>query len=394
MQFDYNYLCQGLGHLTGLETRVYKDEELIEHYSHYDFTPDIAGLIFHEIQSKAGNAYYIETDDLLLFGIIHVKKDNITLIIGPTAQIRPGKQETVTILYMLGESYKRLPMLQEYFSNMVPYPFENFLEIICFVNYALNEEKLTVSHLIQKSNYITSFPQENRKAESSQEVLHNTYQMEKQMLSYVTTGNVEAIQAFFTKPPSGRAGYLAHNELRQRKNTFICAATLLSRAAISGGLPPETAFALSDIYIQKAELLKTGRDITILNMDMLLDYTKRVEALKCGADNSRLAKDVMRYVLRNIHKKLSASDIANALNMNRSYLCERFKLETGNTIGDFILSAKMDEAKRMLKMSDLPIAHISDYLSFSSQSYFQTVFKKFEGCTPKEYRSKIQMTDS
>jgi len=95
MQFDYNYLCQGLGHLTGLETRVYKDEELIEHYSHYDFTPDIAGLIFHEIQSKTGNAYYIETDDLLLFGITHVKKDNITLIIGPTAQIRPGKQETV-----------------------------------------------------------------------------------------------------------------------------------------------------------------------------------------------------------------------------------------------------------------------------------------------------------
>ena len=85
-------------------------------------------------------------------------------------------------------------------------------------------------------------------------------------------------------------GALAHNELRQRRNTFVCSATLISRAAIAGGIEPETGFALSDRYIQKAELLEKSGDIARLSMDMLLDYTKRVEALKYGAEYSRLAR--------------------------------------------------------------------------------------------------------
>lgn len=392
MQFDYNYLCQGLGHLTGLETRVYKKRELIEHYSHYDFEPDIAGLINHKIEERQENAFYIETEDLLIFGVIKSKRDKTILIIGPTAGIRPEKQDMVSILYMLDEPYGRLPDLQEYFSSMIPYPFETFLEILCFVNYALNEEKLSVAYLIKKSNQIipTVWNEWENRADDMQEGPHNTYQAEKLMLSYVTTGNVDAIQSFFQKPPTGRIGSIAHNELRQRKNTFICAATLISRAAIMGGMPSEIAFALSDRYIQKAELLNNGGDITILNMEMLLDYTKRVEALKCGTESSQLAKDTMRYVLKNISSKITIIEIAEALNINRSYLCERFKQETGSTIGDFISFSKIDEAKRMLSVSNLSIAQISDYLAFSSQSYFQTVFKKIEGCTPKEYRIKIQ----
>lgn len=86
---------------------------------------------------------------------------------------------------------------------------------------------------------------------------------------------------------------------------FICSATIISRAAIAGGVPFDIAFALSDRYIQKVELLKKGGDITRLNMDMLLDYTKRVEAIKCGhSEESSLTKNVMRYVLKNIVKKL------------------------------------------------------------------------------------------
>lgn len=392
MQFDYNYLCHGLGHLTGLETRVYKNEVLIEHYSSYSFYPDIAGLIRQEINTRQENVFYIETEALLVFGVVKSVKDQIVLIIGPASQIRPRKQETVDILYRLGEPYSRLSELQAYFSNVVPYPFENFLEILCFVNYSLNGEKLSVSHLIRKNGALRTVTSGEwaEKEEEEQSELHNTFQAEKLMLSYVTTGNVEAVQAFFTKPPSGRSGYMAHNELRQRKNVFVCAATLISRAAITGGMPSDTAFALSDRYIQKVELLNNGGEISVLNMEMLLDYTKRVEALRCNTGNSRLARNIMRYILKNIGKKITINDMAEALNMNRSYLCEYFKAETGSTIGEFITVTKVEEAKRMLLLSDLSIAHISSYLSFSSQSYFQTVFKKIEGCTPKEYRRKSQ----
>ncbi len=391
VQIDYNYLCQGLGHLTGLETRVYQNGQIIERYSQFIFDPDVSILVQREIKDRQDSAFYVETENLLLFGIIKSKKDNVTLILGPTSKIRPVKQELYGILRLLGESNNRMSALQEYFAEMVPYPFENFLEIICFINYAVNEEKLSVSDLIKANNPTKPVTKNDVvRSDARPDEPHNTYQFEKLMLSSVKAGNVEVIQDLCAQPPTGRVGLLAQNELRQRKNTFICSATLISRAAIAGGMPSESAFVLSDMYIQKAELLTGGGDIAMLNMEMLMDYTKRVETLKCGEGSSRLARDIMRYVLRNLNKKITTSDIAKELYLNRSYLCERFQLETGKTVGEFVAQIRIDEAKRLFTVTNLTITQVSDSLSFSSQSYFQTVFKRYVGCTPGEYLKNVR----
>lgn len=79
------------------------------------------------------------------------------------------------------------------------------------------------------------------------------------------------------QPVEGRAGTLAGDSLRQQKNLIICTATLVTRAAIRGGLNPEQAFTLSDLYIQKAELMTDLLSLTRLNAQMVLDFTKRVD---------------------------------------------------------------------------------------------------------------------
>lgn len=397
MQIDEHYLCQGLGHLTGLETRIFRGSLLLERYSPYPFEPDIAGLINQERQQHAGTAAFIETEDMLVFVMIRSAANNMTLILGPAAQIRPDRQAALAVLFKLGESHSRLREMQTYFSQIVLYPFENFLEIICFVNYALNEEKLSVADLISRSRPVRSprrpAPHTAAGEHDAADAPHNTWQTEQYLLSCVTNGNMEAIQAFLAEPPTGRAGTLAHDELRQHKNRFIVAVTLICRAAIAGGLSPQTAFALSDRYIQKAEHLTAGSDLSLLNMDMLLDYTRRVEQLKYGTDRSRLARDVLRYAQRNISRRITTADLAKALGMNRTYLCERFRLETGQTICAYITAIKINEAGRLLSTTDLSVARIADSLAFSSQSYLQSVFKKHKGCTTKEYREKSRHTD-
>lgn len=49
---------------------------------------------------------------------------------------------------------------------------------------------------------------------------------------------------------------------------------------------------------------------------------------------------------------------------------------------------KLEEAKSLLTYSDKSLGEISSYLSFSSQSYFQNVFKKKYGITPLQYRNR------
>lgn len=84
--------------------------------------------------------------------------------------------------------------------------------------------------------------------------------------------------------------------------------------------------------------------------------------------------------------KINASTIANALGISSSYLCSAFKKETGMSIVEYIQKEKIELAKKLLLYSEYSLSDISAYLSFSSQSYFQAVFKKLEGKTPNEFR--------
>lgn len=79
--------------------------------------------------------------------------------------------------------------------------------------------------------------------------------------------------------------------------------------------------------------------------------------------------------LRRLSEPISIADIAAALYMSRGYLCEKFKKESGSTLSDFILSAKIDEATRLLSLTDKSISAIGEYLGFSSQSLFGNTFK-------------------
>lgn len=57
-------------------------------------------------------------------------------------------------------------------------------------------------------------------------------------------------------------------------------------------------------------------------------------------------------------------------------------------MSEFIMRCKLEEAKALLAYTDKPISEISSYLCFSSQAYFQNVFKKKYGITPNAYRRK------
>ena len=68
---------------------------------------------------------------------------------------------------------------------------------------------------------------------------------------------------------------------------------------------------------------------------------------------------------------------------------KKFQQELGSTIGAYITERRLREAKSLLRFTDKSLSEISSYLCFSSQSYFQNVFRKQCGLTPLEYRSGV-----
>jgi hypothetical protein len=68
-----NYLCHGLGHLTGLEVRIYQGDSKTEHYFNYEFKPDIVEIILPEIEIRKERVFYIETDELWFSVLLNQK---------------------------------------------------------------------------------------------------------------------------------------------------------------------------------------------------------------------------------------------------------------------------------------------------------------------------------
>ncbi len=114
----------------------------------------------------------------------------------------------------------------------------------------------------------------------------------------------------------------------------------------------EDAFTLSDGYIQRVELLSEHGKIMNLQYNMILEFTEQVEKLHLGHQPTGLAADIASYVRHHLSEPISTEKMAEEFYLSRPYLSAKFKQETGETLTDFILREKAEEAKRLLRWSD------------------------------------------
>ena len=394
---DLQYLCTTIGNLAGIPVRIFEDGVQTFFYSMVHLPKDPMALCRDEIFAVTEHVGYCVTPEFHYYGIVNAGRTKI--VVGPTRQIAETAQELRMLAFRLDLSGDAARAFAEGMRSIVRMPIESVLQMLCTVNYVLHHEKLELRDIRiheQEQAELTArqerqYAQERLSAAAPEEqpqTEHNTYDLEQLLLRMVRKGDTNALRAWFSTAPAVRGGIVAGEPLRQRKNLFIVTVTLISRAAIQGGMPVDDAFTLSDSYIQQCELLPSPERITNLQYRMLLDYTERVERLHRGKTPSRLAADVANYVQHHLSDAIKTEDIARALYLSRPYLSKRFKEEAGENIADFILKEKTEEAKRLLRYSDKSLTVIGSYLGFSSPSHFSRVFKKYAGCSPREYRER------
>lgn len=337
---------------------------------------------------------YITTNFHSFFGCIQLQENsNLKLVIGPVSNV-PYASEVFRIMY---REYFITPdnrnEFENYFLNISIMTLSSFLNKLLFLNYALNHTPLLLSDIIDmnqsKNLYSVVYQQvENIYNNKENGSFNNSYEIEKKIISMIEAGKLDEFKSFTASSPPIHEGIIAPNAIRQVKNTSIVMLTLATRAAIRGGLAIDIAFQLSDLYIQKIEQLTTIETIYKLNYDALSDFTYRVSTSQIPITSDDVIQKAIQYVVKNTNVRLTVSDVANYLGFSRSYFTHRFKKELGFDLSSFIMRCKLEESKYLLAYTDKTISDISNYLCFSSQSHFQTTFKKKYGMTPLEYRKK------
>ena len=83
-------------------------------------------------------------------------------------------------------------------------------------------------------------------------------------------------------------------------------------------------------------------------------------------------------------------DIAEVAGISVSYLAIRFKKETGQSVMEYINEKRVMDARKYLAVTDMPVAVVGEQVGIGNRNYFTKLFKKYEKCTPREYRDMMQ----
>jgi AraC-like DNA-binding protein len=184
-----------------------------------------------------------------------------------------------------------------------------------------------------------------------------------------------------------------HNFIRSLKNTAIVFATSYTNAAIEADAPFETITELLYKTTSAIEAQDDPKQILKIMYENPVEFCKCVEAHN-QKKSSKLVRQILDYLKDNFQSELTLDDLASLTDRNKQYLSGVIKRETGRTLPDNINHLRVSEAKRLLILTESPIADIARDVGFCYQNHFSAVFKKLVGLTPSEYRNRFGSTTS
>ena len=356
--------------------------------------------IYDTIRFNSSPDYFI-SDSNAYIGYVKINSsegDKDFLIIGPLFSEPFDRNMGKALLHELQITGEHAENALQMMCDSPKVTFNQFLSILAYVNFCINGQKIDINDFFKTnqgfpSDVMVSSNYDSVSVSDEDISAHNTYDFERRILSMVRSGDSDGLYRFLTnyQMETGplHTGKNATNALRVERNHLIGMTTMACRAAVEGGLDVETAYKLSDQYILEYERTMTIDKLDTISLGMLMDYATRVSKVKLHIEGiSPEIHECIQFIRTHIDEPIKVGDVAEHICLSRAYLSTRFKKELGFDLSQFIMHTRLNEAKNLLACTDKSLSEISSYLCFSSQAYFQNVFKKEYGMTPLQYRKE------
>lgn len=147
----------------------------------------------------------------------------------------------------------------------------------------------------------------------------------------------------------------------------------------------------------KDYLLKpvTIEDLSQSLQKILLSLTEETQLLSslCIHSSGLNQKDIFElletYIQGHYKEEISFGDLANKFGFTPEYLGKVFKKYSGKTPSKYLISLRMNEAKRLLLSNpDIEIQKVGELTGYKDSFYFSRAFKAFTGISPLEFRER------
>ncbi|MBQ3390211.1 MAG: helix-turn-helix transcriptional regulator [Firmicutes bacterium] len=212
----------------------------------------------------------------------------------------------------------------------------------------------------------------------------------QQIQNCIRLGDVRQMETIVDViPPDFRASF-GRTPLRHMKNLVNSLIQIMGMTAIGAGVSPAFCIRYMERFVMEVEASESFDRIRSIADNAKLQFCRLTAEMEVPELTDQRIGRVIRHIHENTSRRLTRSELAEVAGLSETYLSKRFRSLTGKTLPEYIREAKVLQAKRMLVNTDESLAEIASYLDFSTQNYFQTVFRQIEGCTPLEYRRRHQ----
>lgn len=163
---------------------------------------------------------------------------------------------------------------------------------------------------------------------------------------------------------------------------------------------PDTAFVIVSGYDDFAycrEALRLQITDYLLKPVNYEEFGDCIDNLKVGLFQQRATSQpeqgeerpitgLTRYLQTHLAEDISLNLLAEEFHLSAPYISQLFKNEIGVNFLTYLTNIRMEQARKLLLSTSLPIAEVSQQCGYGDYRVFTKVFKKSEGVTPSQYR--------
>ena len=128
--------------------------------------------------------------------------------------------------------------------------------------------------------------------------------------------------------------------------------------------------------------------IQFLLSSFLILVHRSANNIPLTAEPETISDKVIRFITQNYDKELTLADLSNYVYVSPYHLSHTFKENVGVSPIQFLIQYRIDEAKKMLIDSNIPIREIAYKVGYPNANYFNLLFKKMTGMAPGKFRKK------
>lgn len=187
-------------------------------------------------------------------------------------------------------------------------------------------------------------------------------------------------ESFMPSPSDRMAKYLSH----LKRNTS---------GAVSIIKNPAIFESMCAIVREQNEKQAGYVNIIYANVHTICGMLTREKVFTYDAEQDTAALQkllpAMDYIDENYGSELSLEQVSAAAGLNKCYFCRLFKKACGVGFSEYLNFVRVSKAEKMLRNTDKTVLEIAFDSGFSSVSYFNSIFRKYKGCTPTACRNAV-----